>query len=122
MFAAFLSANPVLMEPIQKITAKISSDLVGEVTSVITQKRGKVISVEQKEHIVFITGEMPTAETFDLSEVLRGATSGRALWGLEFLKWAPIPASLMSKIITEVRERKGLSPKSPKAEEFFDKA
>jgi elongation factor 2 len=121
MFAAFLTGSPALMEPIQKITAKISSDLVGEVTSVITQKRGKVISVEQKEHLVYITGEIPTAETFDLSEVLRGATSGRALWGLEFLKWAPIPASLLAKIIKEVRERKGLSPNPPKAQEFIDK-
>ncbi len=122
LFAAFLSAEPCLLEPIQKITAKISSDLVGEVTSVITQKRGKIVSVEQKEHLVYIEGEIPTAETFDLSEALRGATSGRALWGLEFLRWAPVPASMIKNIIAEVRKRKGLSAESPKASEFIEKA
>ena len=122
LFAGFLSADPCLLEPVQKITAKVPPELVGEVTSVITQKRGKVISVEQKGHLVYIVGEIPTAETFDLSEVLRGATSGRALWGLEFLKWAPVPASMMKEIIASVRKRKGLSPEPPKAEDFIDKA
>lgn len=122
MFAGFLSADPCLLEPVQKITAKVPPELVGEVTSVITQKRGKVISVEQKGHLVYIVGEIPTAETFDLSEVLRGVTSGRAFWGLEFLKWAPVPASMMKDIIASVRKRKGLPPEPPKAEDFIDKA
>ncbi|MEM2965287.1 MAG: elongation factor EF-2, partial [Candidatus Bathyarchaeia archaeon] len=122
LFAAFLSADPCLLEPVQKITAKVPPELVGEVTSVITQKRGKVISVEQKGHLVYIVGEIPTAETFDLSEVLRGVTSGRAFWGLEFLKWAPVPASMINEVIASVRKRKGLPPEPPKAEDFIDKA
>ncbi|MEM3754979.1 MAG: elongation factor EF-2, partial [Candidatus Bathyarchaeia archaeon] len=96
LFAAFLSADPCLLEPIQKITAKISTDLLGSVTSVITQKRGKILSVEQKGHLVYVVGELPTAETFDLSEVLRSATAGRAFWGLEFSHWSPIPSSMFN--------------------------
>ena len=75
LFAGYLSAEPCLLEPVQKITAKITSELVGEVTSVITQKRGKVVSVEQKEHLVYIEGELPTA---DLRSV-RGV-KGRYVW------------------------------------------
>src|SRR3989337_2265029 len=68
-FAGFLSADPCLLEPVQKITLKIPPEVLGAVTSVISQRRGKIISVDQKGHLVYVVGEMPTAETFDISEV-----------------------------------------------------
>jgi len=121
-FAGFLSADPCLLEPVQKITAKIPPDLLGAVTSVITQKRGKVISVDQKGHLVYVVGELPTAETFDLSETLRSATAGRAFWGLEFSHWAPVPGSLFMQVIQDIRKRKGLPLEPSKVEDFIDKA
>jgi len=121
MFAAFLLAEPVLLEPIQRITAKISPDLLGAVTSVITQKRGKVVSVDQRGNITHVAGEIPTAETFDLSEALRSATAGRAFWGLEFARWSPVPASLLLQVITEIRKRKGVPPEVPRPEDFLEK-
>jgi len=119
-FAAFLSAQPTLLEPIQRMTAKIPPDLLGEVTSVISQKRGKVVSVDQKGHLMYVVGELPTAETFDLSETLRGATAGRAFWGLEFARWAPVPASMLTQVIQDIRKRKGLPPEPQKAQDFID--
>jgi len=121
-FAAFLSADPCLLEPVQKITAKIPPDLLGAVTSVISQKRGRVISVEQRGHLVYVVGEIPTAETFDLSEVLRSATAGRAFWGLEFSHWSPVPASMIGQVIQDIRKRKGLPLEPSKIEDFIDKA
>lgn len=119
-FASFLSADPCLLEPIQRITVKIAPDLLGAVTSVITQKRGKITSVDQKENLVNVYGDLPTAETFDLSEALRGATAGRAFWGLEFARWSPVPASMINEVIRDIRKRKGLPPEPQKAEEFMD--
>jgi len=119
-FAAFLSAQPTLLEPIQRMTAKIPPDLLGEVTSVITQKRGKVVSVDQKGHLMYVVGELPTAETFDLSETLRSATAGRAFWGLEFARWAPVPVSMLAQVIQDIRKRKGLPPEPQKAQDFID--
>jgi elongation factor 2 len=119
-FASFLSADPCLLEPIQRITVKIAPDLLGAVTSVITQKRGKITSVDQKENLVNVYGDLPTAETFDLSEALRGATAGRAFWGLEFARWSPVPASMINEVIRDIRKRKGLPPEPQKAQEFMD--
>jgi len=121
LFAAFLYADPVLLEPIQKITLKIPPDLLGAVTSVISQKRGKVVSVEQRGNLMHVAGDLPTAETFDLSEALRSATAGRAFWGLEFERWSPVPASLMQQVIGEIRKRKGVPPEVPRPEEFLEK-
>jgi len=119
-FIAFLSANPVLLEPIQRITVKVPPDLLGAATSVISQKRGKIVSVDQRGHLVYVVGELPTAETFDLSEVMRSQSQGRAFWGLEFARWAPVPQSLVGQVITDIRKRKGLPPEPPTAQDFVD--
>ena len=120
MFAAFMSGNPTLLEPVQKITVKAPPDLLGAATSVISQKRGKVLSVDQRGHLVYVVGELPTSETFDLSEVMRSATAGRAFWGLEFSHWAPVPGSMIGQVIADVRKRKGLPPEPQKAEDFME--
>ncbi len=119
-FVAFLSAEPTLLEPIQRITAKVSPDLLGAVTSVISQKRGKVVSVDQKGNIVYVVGEIPTSETFDLSEALRSATAGRAFWGLEFARWSSVPASMINQVIEDIRKRKGLPAEPHKAQDFME--
>jgi elongation factor 2 len=120
MFAGFMMGNPVMMEPVFKITVKVPPDLLGAATSVISQKRGKIVSVEQKGHIVYVTGELPTSETFDLSEVMRSASQGRAFWGTEFSHWAPVPQSMLMQVITDIRKRKGLPPEPQKAEDFME--
>src|SRR5437867_11095543 len=103
MFAAFLSAAPTLLEPIQKITTKVPNDLLGAVTSVITQKRGKVVSVEQKATRVYVTGEIPNVETFDLSEVMRGQTAGPAFCGLELARWSTVPLYRLQNVVESIR-------------------
>ena len=70
--------------------------------------------------LAIIEGEIPAAETFDLSEVMRGATAGKALWNTSFKRWAPLPSSLMKSVIERIRKRKGLPPEPPKPEEFLD--
>jgi len=76
--------------------------------------------MEQKENLTYVTGEIPTAETFDLSEVMRGATSGRAFWGLEFKMWAPVPKSIRDEVIAGIRKRKGLPPEVPTISTFVE--
>lgn len=120
-FSAFLMADPCLVEPVQKITVKCPIDQVGQITRIIASKRGKVLSVDQKEYVTIVVGELPASETSDLSEIIRSATGGRAFWGLEFSKWSQVPASLQVQIIADIRKRKGLSPEPPKAQEFMER-
>src|SRR6266704_1173168 len=120
MFTAFLEAQPTLLEPVQKITTRVPNDFLGAVTSVITQKRGKIVSVDQKGNLVSVVGDIPTAESFDLSEVMRSQTQGRAFWGLEFARWSPVPQSLLQSVVEGIRKRKGLSLEPPKASDFAE--
>jgi len=121
ILGATLSAKPVLLEPILGIEVKCTAEQIGAVSGVISAKRGKMLNVEQKGILTMIDGEVPAAETFDLSQSMRGATAGKAIWNTHFKSWSPAPKSVMSEIILELRKRKGLAPEPPKASEFIDK-
>ena len=117
---AMLMAQPVLLEPTLGIEVRVPQEMIGNVAGVISGKRGKVLNMEQKGVIHILTGEMPASETFDLSEVMRGQTAGRAMWNTHFKAWTPVPNSVLLTIMGEIRKRKGLSPEPPKADEFID--
>jgi elongation factor 2 len=114
-----MSANPALLEPLLKISVKLPVEQVGTITSVIAQKRGRVLSIDQKDYITFVNGEIPASEASDLSEVVRGATGGRAFWGTEFSRWDLIPANLQGPIVEAIRKRKGMSPQPPKPQDLL---
>ncbi|MCP8310309.1 MAG: elongation factor EF-2 [Candidatus Methylarchaceae archaeon HK01M] len=121
LLGALLLADPVLLEPILGIEAKVPTEQVGQVVSVISSKRGKVLTIDQKEFTTLILGEIPASETFDLSDIMRSATAGKALWSTNFKMWSSVPSNMLMPLITEVRKRKGLKPEPPKPDEFIDK-
>jgi elongation factor 2 len=121
MLGSMLIADPVLLEPILGIEVKCPQDLIGAVSSVLSGKRGKLLNVEQKGIIAIMQGEVPASETFDLSEKMRGATAGKALWNTYFKAWQPVPNSIFRTLVADVRKRKGLNPEPPSPDEFIDK-
>jgi len=121
ILGAMLSANPTLLEPVLGIEVKGPGDQIGAITGVISGKRGKLINIEQREVLTIVEGEIPAAETFDLSERMRGATAGKAVWNTYFKLWQPVPTNMLFPLVTEIRKRKGLPPDPPKPEEFIDR-
>jgi elongation factor 2 len=115
-----LLAQPALLEPMLGIEVRVPQEMIGNVAGVISGKRGKVLNMEQKGVIHIISGEIPASETFDLSEIMRGQTAGRAMWNTHFKAWTPIPNSILTKVISEIRKRKGLAPEVPTPDEYID--
>ncbi|RLG60865.1 elongation factor EF-2 [Candidatus Geothermarchaeota archaeon] len=118
LLGAMLTADPAIYEPIMSIQIQVPGELIGAVTSVLSSKRGLVLGIDQREYFTVINGEIPTAETFDLSTVMRGSTSGRAFWQMRFSRWRLLPKSLAPKVITEIRKRKGLPESIPSWRDF----
>ena len=119
---ALLTAGTAILEPILAIEARVPTDLVGNIATVLSGRRGKVLDMMQKGALSIVTGEIPASETFTLSEAMRGQTAGKAMWNTHFKTWAEIPKSKLSEMISEIRKRKGLAPDPPTADEFIDKA
>ncbi len=99
---------------------KGTADLIRAITGVISGKRGKLVNIEQREVLTIVEGEIPAAETVDLSEAMRGATAGKAVWNTYFTLWQPVPTNMLAPLVEQIRKRKGLPVEPPKASEFID--
>ena len=121
ILGSFLTAEPVLLEPIYRIEVRTPTQLIGKCLSIITGRRGKVRTTQNRGLLTVIIGYVPVAETFGLTTELRSATSGRVFWQSTFHQWKAVPEKLASTIIEEIRREKGLPPDIPKPEKFIDK-
>jgi elongation factor 2 len=122
ILGSFLTAKPIILEPIYKIEVSVQAQWFGTCTSIISRRRGKILSTAQKGLLTTITGYIPVAETFGLSAEMRSATSGYAFWQFAFDHWHKIPEKLASEVIKKLRERRGLPEEIPTAQTFVDKA
>jgi len=122
ILGSFLSSKPVILEPVYKIGVSVPAQWVGEVSSLITRKRGRIVASEQKGPLTMIMGFIPVAETFGLSAEMRSATSGHAFWQSTFDHWEKAPENVTTDVIRVTRERRGLSPEVPSVSRFIDEA
>ena len=120
VFGSFLTADPVLLEPIYKIIISVATELSGESSRILSTRRGKVTMFEQKGLLTVISGYIPVSETFGFSKELRSATSGRAFWQTFFDHWEKMPQKLFLLVIGDLRQRKGLALEVPKPEKFME--
>ncbi|HKG70273.1 MAG TPA: elongation factor EF-2, partial [Nitrososphaeraceae archaeon] len=102
MLGSMLIADPVLLEPILGMEVKCPQEQIGTVAGILSGKRGKLLNVEQKGVISIIQGEIPASETFDLSEIMRGGTAGKAMWSTYFKTWQPVPQSIFRNLVGEI--------------------
>ncbi|MEN2999589.1 MAG: elongation factor EF-2 [Acidilobaceae archaeon] len=113
IWAGVLTARPTLLEPIQKLDIRLPMDAVSSVAGLLSKKRGRILDMTTHGTAARLTAEVPIGESFDLAGELRGATAGRAFWGTEFSRWAPVPDSLLDELIKAIRKRKGLPQSIP---------
>jgi len=122
LLGSFLTAKPILLEPIYRISVSVPSQWVGSVTSLIIRKRGRITASSQRGPITTISGYIPVSETFGLSAEMRSATSGHAFWQSTFDHWEKVPENIAANVIAEIRKRRGLPPEVPPPSRFIDEA
>lgn len=120
IWCAFLLSEPKLLEPIMSFECKVPNDFVSPVISLVQKRRGRILDMVNEEDMVIVKAELPVAESFGMADELRSSTQGRAFWATQFSRWAPVPESMQAEVIRQIRERRGLSPTPPKAEEFYE--
>ena len=119
ILGSFLTADPVLLEPICRIQISIPAENLGDVTNLIARRRGKISSITPRGLIFVVDGFMPIAESFGLADELRSISSGRAFWQSRFSHWERIPENRMIQVISSVRRRKGLPAEIPDVKSFI---
>jgi elongation factor 2 len=108
IFLGFEKAGTTLLEPIYSLEVVVPTEFQKETVNVIKSKRGQLEDVEFRGDLVTITGIVPVAESFDLADVLRSRTAGKAIWQTKFSRWQIVPEQRAASIVSVIKKRRGL--------------
>ncbi len=98
---AYEKAKPIALEPIMKVSVEGPTEFQGNIFAALNQRRGVILSSNEDGLFSVVTAEVPLAEMFGFSTVLRSLTQGKAEYTMEFEKYGKVPQS----IAEELRER-----------------
>ncbi len=101
---AYPKSHPQILEPLMKVAAESPSDFQGGVVGILMQRRGIIIGTTESEGFCRIEAEVPLAEMFGFSTVLRSATQGKAEFTMEFSRYAPVPGAIGEELIKKHKE------------------
>ncbi|RKX77594.1 MAG: elongation factor G [Spirochaetes bacterium] len=105
--AAMTKANPVLLEPIMKLTVYVDDQYLGDVLSDLSARRGRVLGQKPVGGgIQEVTALVPQAELLRYSIDLRSITSGTASFEMEFDHYSPISGKIAEAVINSAREKR----------------
>ena len=92
-------ADPVLLEPIMKVTVIAPDDYLGNVIGDLTSRRGQILGQEARPGAQQVDALVPLANMFGYATDLRSATQGRGQYTMEPHSYAELPKSLRDKIV-----------------------
>ncbi len=96
---AMRKANPVLTEPIMKVTVTTPDDYLGDVIGDINSRRGQIESMEPVAGAQQIKANVPLSEMFGYATALRSRTQGRGNYVMEPSHFAEVPKSIQDEIV-----------------------
>lgn len=103
---AYSLANPVVMEPIMKVTLEGPAEFHGPMVTTLMQRRGMITGSTENEGYSEVEAEVPLSEMFGYSTALRSSTQGKAEFTMEFAKYAKVPGSVQDELIKAYQEEK----------------
>ena len=92
-------ADPILLEPLMKVSVTVPDDYLGNVIGDLTSRRGQIQGQEERGTATAITALVPLSEMFGYATDLRSATQGRASYNMQFDSYRPVPKSVSEEII-----------------------
>jgi elongation factor G len=92
-------ADPVLLEPIMKVEVVTPEEYMGDVMGDLNRRRGLPQGMDDTPSGKTIRAEVPLAEMFGYATDLRSMSQGRAVYSMEFEKYAEVPRSVADTII-----------------------
>lgn len=103
---AVRKAAPILLEPVMKVETVTPSDYLGDVIGDINRRRGMIQDQLERGTNIAVVAVVPLSEMFGYIGHLRGMTSGRASYTMEFSHYEPVPRMVADEVIAEVAKAK----------------
>jgi elongation factor 2 len=129
LYAAMLTAQPVLQEPVYLVEISCPESAIGGIYSCLNRRRGHVFSEQQRvgTPIYTVKAYLPVMESFGFTADLRSQTSGQAFPQCVFSHWQVLQGNPMEagnksyEVVHNTRKRKGLKEGIPTLDNFLDK-
>jgi elongation factor G len=102
----YMKAAPVIHEPIMKVAVETPTEFQGGVMGSLSQRRGMIIGSQDEGPICVIESQVPLAEMFGYSTILRSLTQGKAQFTMEFASYRQVPQSIAEEISKKRQEEK----------------
>ncbi|MEW6078941.1 MAG: elongation factor G [Thermodesulfobacteriota bacterium] len=96
--SAYRQAGPVIHEPIMKVTVETPPEFQGGAMKLLNQRRGIVVGTQDEGVSCCIEAQVPLAEMFGFSNVLRSSSQGQAQFTMEFMAYQQVPAAIAEEI------------------------
>jgi elongation factor G len=94
-------ADPILLEPMMFVEVETPEEYMGDVMGDLSSRRGIVQGMEDNAGIKVIRCEVPLAEMFGYSTVVRSLSQGRATYSMEFKHYAEAPRNVADAVINK---------------------
>jgi elongation factor G len=99
----FQKASPIILEPIMKVEVDGPVEFQGAILGGLNQRRGMILSTTEQDAYCKIEAEVPLADMFGYSTVLRSATQGKAEFSMEFAKYSPVPRNVADELLKKYK-------------------
>ena len=99
-------ANPILLEPIMKITITTPDEYMGDIMGDLNGRRGRVLGVDSAGKNQVINAQVPMEEFLTYAPDLRSMTGGRGMFTMEFSHYDEVPAQISEKLLEEIKKSK----------------
>ena len=96
---AMKKADPILMEPIMKVSVIVPEEYMGDVIGDLNSRRGQIQGMEARSGAQQIDAFVPLSEMFGYATDLRSRTQGRGQYTMEPSHYTEVPKSIQEKII-----------------------
>jgi len=103
---AFTEARPMLLEPVYEVEVKVPEEFMGDVMGDLSSRRGRILGMDAEGSFQLIRANVPLAELYKYSTVLRSLTGGRGMHRRKFIGYEEVPSDVSAKIIKEVQKEK----------------
>ncbi len=94
-------ADPVLLEPMMAVEVETPEDYMGDVMGDLSSRRGMIQGMEDTASGKVIRAEVPLAEMFGYSTVVRSLSQGRASYSMEFKHYTEAPRNVADAIMNK---------------------
>ena len=94
-------ADPILLEPMMAVEVETPEDYMGDVMGDLSSRRGMIQGMDDSASGKVIRAEVPLAEMFGYSTVVRSLSQGRASYSMEFKHYSEAPRNVAEAIINK---------------------